>query len=236
MKKLILAAAVASAVSTVQAAPVTSNITGLGLWLGNIDFFNAPLVTEPTNGYAQNIAVGGDTNTGLTFTGYMLFNAGMDVRVTFNLSAGQRQGVNGAGGTIFTGGNVDVDTNLGDGSGWVDYAIIDASVTNIAMISGANTHVYDPNDPNSPSCPTVCTSGLVVGDAAGVYAMPGLWDGASLAQLQGEVAAMNLLGFTTGLFLQGTVTVQEVPVPAAAWLFGSALVGMAGVARKRKMA
>lgn len=30
--------------------------------------------------------------------------------------------------------------------------------------------------------------------------------------------------------------VSEVPVPAAAWLFGSALVGLAGVGRKRKMA
>jgi hypothetical protein len=30
--------------------------------------------------------------------------------------------------------------------------------------------------------------------------------------------------------------VSEVPVPAAAWLFGSALVGLAGIGRKRKMA
>lgn len=30
--------------------------------------------------------------------------------------------------------------------------------------------------------------------------------------------------------------VSEVPVPAAAWLFGSALVGLAGVGRKRKVA
>ena len=30
--------------------------------------------------------------------------------------------------------------------------------------------------------------------------------------------------------------VSEVPVPAAAWLFGSALVGLAGIGRKRKVA
>ena len=29
---------------------------------------------------------------------------------------------------------------------------------------------------------------------------------------------------------------SNVPVPAAAWLFGSALVGLAGVGRKRKAA
>jgi hypothetical protein len=32
----------------------------------------------------------------------------------------------------------------------------------------------------------------------------------------------------------GPGTVGEVPIPAAAWLFGSALVGLGGVARKRK--
>lgn len=33
-----------------------------------------------------------------------------------------------------------------------------------------------------------------------------------------------------------TYTLTAVPVPAAAWLFGSALVGLAGIGRKRKMA
>lgn len=32
----------------------------------------------------------------------------------------------------------------------------------------------------------------------------------------------------------GTLAYSEVPVPAAAWLFGSALLGMAGAARRRK--
>ena len=34
----------------------------------------------------------------------------------------------------------------------------------------------------------------------------------------------------------GTATPQAVPVPAAVWLFGSGLVGLAGVARRRKAA
>ena len=34
----------------------------------------------------------------------------------------------------------------------------------------------------------------------------------------------------------GTLTPSAVPVPAAAWLFGSALVGLAGVGRKRRAA
>jgi hypothetical protein len=43
----------------------------------------------------------------------------------------------------------------------------------------------------------------------------------------------NMTGNTTQTL---TFEVSAVPVPAAAWLFGSALVGLAGVGRKRKMA
>ena len=48
---------------------------------------------------------------------------------------------------------------------------------------------------------------------------------------------VNGAGFTTVsyyLHLEGHVS--NVPVPAAAWLFGSGLVGLAGVARRRKTA
>ena len=39
-------------------------------------------------------------------------------------------------------------------------------------------------------------------------------------------------GSSTDLYVAG---INEVPIPAAAWLFGSALLGMAGL-RRRKMA
>lgn len=38
---------------------------------------------------------------------------------------------------------------------------------------------------------------------------------------------------TTGRFLSGT---SAVPIPAAGWLFGSAILGLAGVAKRRKTA
>ena len=44
-------------------------------------------------------------------------------------------------------------------------------------------------------------------------------------------------GFTTVAYtvhLEGHVASSAIPVPAAAWLFGSGLVGLAGVARRRK--
>ena len=33
---------------------------------------------------------------------------------------------------------------------------------------------------------------------------------------------------------EGTVTLQAVPIPAAVWLFGSGLLGLAGIARRKK--
>jgi hypothetical protein len=39
---------------------------------------------------------------------------------------------------------------------------------------------------------------------------------------------------TNGGFVNGGVVLSAVPVPAAAWLFGSALIGMVGVSRSRK--
>jgi hypothetical protein len=46
-----------------------------------------------------------------------------------------------------------------------------------------------------------------------------------------EVSASN-----TSVYVYELAQVNPVPVPAAAWLFGSALVGLAGVGRKRKIA
>ena len=43
-------------------------------------------------------------------------------------------------------------------------------------------------------------------------------------------------GFNAAFELTGAGLVSAVPVPAAVWLFGSGLVGLAGVARRRKTA
>ena len=45
--------------------------------------------------------------------------------------------------------------------------------------------------------------------------------------------APQLLG-VWDLALDGTLTFTAVPIPGAVWLFGSAMIGVAGVARRRK--
>jgi len=47
----------------------------------------------------------------------------------------------------------------------------------------------------------------------------------------------NFTGFNARWIVEGTATIEggaPIPVPAAAWLFGSGIIGLAGVARRRK--
>jgi hypothetical protein len=56
----------------------------------------------------------------------------------------------------------------------------------------------------------------------GFFNLPGGWDTAASSNLQS-------LGNTAGLWLEGSISPSAVPVPAAAWLFGSALIGLVGM-------
>lgn len=51
----------------------------------------------------------------------------------------------------------------------------------------------------------------------------------------GAITSFTLIGGSTGTqaTLNQLIGVTSVPVPAAAWLFGSALIGLAGIGRKR---
>ena len=231
MKKLLIASAIAASMASgAQAASydVSSNVTDIQLWLG---FGNTNAVTT------QTITIGGtaeDSNddgvldsTALTFGGQVLFDAaGVDVQVTFAMT----DGTLGADGTTYTGGNIIVHTDAHDGLGFVLFDTIDVAANNIPMLASIGGGAAVPGAQN--------TAGLNVD--IGTTALPGLWNGQfGGAGFNSGVAAVTLLGNTAGMYLAGDVTLtetSEVPVPAAAWLFGSALVGLAGVGRKRKMA
>jgi len=73
----------------------------------------------------------------------------------------------------------------------------------------------------------------VTGDSIDSYAI-GYGGGTGLAYFAAHVAGFDAgSGITSGKFATVADPVSIVPVPAAAWLFGSGLIGLAGFARKR---
>jgi hypothetical protein len=245
MKKLLIATAIAaSMVSGAHAATtydVSSNITGVGLYLGDINMLDAEYEGGPA-GYFTNFGFGGtavDTNddgvvdsSNLTLTGLVGINAnGLNIRLTFGLNSGTYAS---GSGTTFTGGNILIDIQTTEG-GFVNYGEVNAATTNLPFLAGQPGH-WSAQAGNESQI----TTGLLL--APGTTALPGLWDQiANSGTFNNAVSALSLLGQDSGMFLAGdlTLTAQstpEVPVPGAAWLFGSAVVGLAGASRKRKAA
>jgi hypothetical protein len=59
---------------------------------------------------------------------------------------------------------------------------------------------------------------------------------ATYAAIVPDDGSTNFGNVAYTLNLQGTITPSAVPVPAAVWLFGSGLLGLVGVARRKKAA
>ena len=79
---------------------------------------------------------------------------------------------------------------------------------------------------NSTSCvgsPLICGN---LGGATTFYDNT-TWDGAT-GTVVGSTTSNGITALSTY-----NIAVAEVPVPAAAWLFGSALLGLTGIARRR---
>jgi hypothetical protein len=69
-------------------------------------------------------------------------------------------------------------------------------------------------------------SNVVVDFADGVGALCGWWNLGNCVADEGDAPYAQV---------DYTYEVSSVPVPAAVWLFGSALLGLAGVARRKKV-
>lgn len=243
MEKQVLGALISATLATVVAStanaytvPVGSNITGLQLWYEQYN-----LLTWEQPGYFNNVAFGGfatDSNNdgfvdsaNLTFTGEVgFFYSDIQLRMNFDLDHGSfypGQGI------MFTGGTVKVDY-YSPTYGWSPYATMDVSTSNLPFLAGQPGHwatEYQNQD----------TAGVVRNE------LPGLWDGQPGSEgFNRAVSGFILLGRYTGLYLQGSITPMtlddpamrfgpaEVPIPAAAWLFGSGLAGLAGARRSRR--
>jgi hypothetical protein len=240
VKKILLCAAIATSLSpTVSAATnavVSSNVTGLQLWLSTTE-----MLTYENGGYFTDFKFGGTATdldedgfidaANLTLTGVVGFQAnGFPVRLTYDLGSGRY--ILGAGVT-FDSGTVQIDVySTGE---WSPYNSIDATLSNQPFLAAQPGHLlysgygYDQT-----------TAGIVSGT------LPGLWNGQiGGAGFNGAVHTTYLLGFMAGMFIEGTLSATvldgsrlyfspaEVPVPGGAWLFGSALVGLAGWRRRR---
>lgn len=232
MKKLLMAATIVSAVAAVHANAatyiVTSDITDIGMTI-SLD----PGVYQPkAAGGAETLAFSGlldITVTGGSYTingGNIELNgetslhaAGADVFLNF-LSA---MGAATNNGVLIDSGMLDVNASTGPLPP-VDFSVDLLDMTNSGAYNGVNYAGLP------------LGSGVVNPDGSitiTLLGLPDIPDGAALADV---TAAIAVFGIPAAIFLGGTITLTEIPLPAAAWLFGSGLIGLAGVARKRKLA
>lgn len=220
----IITASLAGNANAATHYTVSSSITNVQVWAGTTELIDNPYNNGPGS---ANLALGGtatdlDDNgsidsTDLTLTGEILFSIATnnDTRLIWNLSGGEKV----TGGTNFTSGTLSTQSN--DGSGWTTFVSYDASYRNIAFYDQYGGHLGIGQ-----------VAGLNI-DAPGTTALPGTWDG----QIYGTgfdnlVSNFTFLAQPTGLWLGGSVELTQVPVPAAAGLFGSALLGLAGIKRR----
>jgi hypothetical protein len=132
-------------------------------------------------------------------------------------------------------------TNVFSGTAVLDGDIMTAQITqtsNGGFLVLEQTRIFDVTTGVGTNEITSCGgSGASVacgGIPLGVAGWGGAVSGAYTTQF--DFVSEPAEGNGNVLTITETMNYSAVPVPAAAWLFGSALVGLAGVSRKRKSA
>jgi hypothetical protein len=173
-----------------------------------------------------------DAGGNMTITSYAQDSYLNTAGGTFYVDALGASGVSGMGGTIDGVGGVLFDPTGREGMA----AGFATSLGTQPWNDSAKIGMYDQfttgtstNDAKGAS-PAFTLTGSPLQDAGA-----GMWTGTIVSA--GNINGANWVGFTNVQFSEVfnvTVSANAVPVPAAVWLFGSGLLGLVGVARRRK--
>ena len=238
MKKLTMVAAIAALTAASHGFAATYNMTGNATTV-NVDSSGTVTLnyTAPNSSPAISGTWDVDTGTG-GFSGNVFQG---DYTTLTNVSLGIFGSMSGS--VSYEGANHDLTAGTGSLSG--------TTFTYNVATGGSNSNAASSYSNTNASC---SGSGSVAGNTVcGTWGgTTGAWEGVTItldfspdfSSFTGSIAAVEKSG--SGL-TANTTTINytvagvldapaEVPVPAAAWLFGSALVGLAGVGRKRKIA
>ena len=248
-KKLLIASAVASALgvaSTGASAAAIASIT-----LGDIDgdnvvsgfrfttAFDTSFPTGIPGTFPDDLTFGGagdDCGGGPGSCGDLVFGGPVGVNVFtsgFNFGGGGdfQPNVTGTTAGDITGGALDL-TAL-DFGGVYSGAQFFLPPMDLADITGAPGDVDEPIFGGDGAFTGGSTTGLdyyldkFVDNGDGTYGFIMRWT----SQIQD---GSSFDGFIARWRLEGTMNTSAVPVPAAVWLFGSGLLGLVGVARRKK--
>ena len=251
-KKLLAAAVLTAITAQANAATVTYTVTSSDLamdvnfggnWIGassytegagtssqddDVAFANVGLTDPSFSASGINISgtvdyddvTGNVVSQNLVFDGGLIVDtSGTDYYIGFMDVTGDY--VVNQGFTLNSGA---FDGGTGGGADLAAYVAID-STTALDFTEGGTLDFMGSTNPGF----VIDQNGALDGSPITIT-MPGF---ANLEYNAGAVGGVNLFGFAAGTFFGGSITMAAVPVPAAAWLFGSALVGLAGVGRKR---
>lgn len=228
---------------------LTLGVTGVEvqaaqLYSYNLLTINSGVANYDSYGYSTDVSSGswfaleGDNNSKIAGSEKVAINPGSDGGLIIGVT--QAPGEIDGGWSFFgysggghyttvapTGGT----TNGVDMSGWAVYW----NGLNIPMGTGAWT---------PQNCATLGCSGMTFSDGVATLVWDGLADSAYSLWYTATVPPGDPSGFggvQYMLHLEGIVTSvtivdpPPVPVPAAAWLFGTGLLGLLGVARRRRI-
>ena len=227
MKKLLLASAIVAASTQAMAAPQTIN----GVFLENNStsaLVTTGIVGTPATALTLDLAAGGN-----------ILSATMTVADHITTSTDNAGGPPIADLTI-NNSNISYDLSLTGTP-----TEIDLTNYNFTWTWGTGAE-GDDSVFTSQTHDKTCSAGPGI-DGCATAILPSTPDMATLfldLNFDNSINSWSLTFTNVQTTAGGTATtttvygsaVSEVPVPAAAWLFGSALVGLAGLGRKRKMA